>query len=338
MIHQKISVVLILLFAVGVAIADDIIIEEQGWFIQFIGSETDRKSIAIERLVAPSGEVLVADSLSDGLFQLNVDGDYPTDVTLERLDRGEYLLVASELRDRNGSPAPYILRYYISLKRTRVDFEIEISAQGQVRLDNGLSMFTPMNEQSSISFYNTTADTTSFSWFTEMGDHKRKPFQTSAVLSSPNCNLSIIFPNPLHPVCLLSNDGLNIEILTYAMPNSTVSQGNGQICSVLENGDAISAKWVVMPSATGEDDQTFSSNMVTFSAHPNGAEQSTLLAFDELPSLEPYWAVPTDASNPNTPVTSNLLTLLDRFPKVKFTWLILTDTIQRRGLWVFKDW
>ena len=312
-------------------------ISEAGWSVNYWDSDAEpHLRGTIETLIAPNGDIQFESNGDNGLLSWGCNGFYPESFDIIMQEDGKYLFFAPEFVDGNNNIVPMQVEILIDFTRDEISFEFLLTANDSLRFEDGFGIQIPLNQGAKIDFSNTTGDTASISLFGEISDHNRKPFQGCAGIQSEECNMNIVLRNPLHPVFLINQDGLELEIITVAPPNSAAS-GFSNIASILGAGNSIETSWAFIPRSLDNESQ-YMGNIAVFSPHPESHEQSVFLAFDDIPSLEPRWAVPTDPENLLTPVTSNLLSILDMFPDINYTWLILTDNIQKMGRWYFKDW
>ncbi len=214
---------------------------------------------------------------------------------------------------------------------------VNIESHATVRYENGFQLRIPLDTGARVSFWNATSDTICASLYGVINDHDRFPFQVFSRIEDHDNRMSIAFSNPLHPVNKIVPDGLDLDLMLSPPPYATNMSGLKNIAPILEDGDVIASEFRIVDTNPYPVNEK-GGNVVVFSPHPEASEQAITLAFDELPSLAPNWAIPTDAQNPSTPVTSQILSFLDIYPDVKFTLLMLTDGLERYGDWYFKDW
>jgi hypothetical protein len=310
-----------------------------GWSVSYFnGDAAHGQSGSISRLTAPSGTELYSASDSAGLFNWRMGSLVPAAVNENLLADSSLELHIPEFSDDHGNAAPVEVFLALCPSPEELTFTMRLTVHDTVRFDDGSAVLIPLETGARIDFYNTTPDTDSYLIHPDIPPNQRKPFQNLAAISGSQCRMLLTLRHPLLPVPMVTSQGLQLEFLVATPPNTTHPTGLGNICSILEPGDTISARWgIATPIADG-----YPSAYACLAPHPNAAEQTTLFAFDDIPMYEsgvtPGWAVPTDPNNPRTAITNNLLRLLDAHPDVKFVWLLLTDNIQRLGNWYFPGW
>lgn len=286
--------------------------------------------IRVERL---GEEPLFVGAPSHSFFCWSAGGSQAATGVIRHESNGELRIHYSQLPVTEHTSLPVNLTMMMRGVAEGLQVKVELTVNTAVRFNSGVWCTVPLDASGWVDFVN-SAGAVPAVMPPDSGRRAHIPYQSLADVHTLYGNFRLVFPQPLAPTPVRVSEGLRLELLTSSVPNVTAPSGGGNFCSILEPGDTVRCEWVILPPRSNEKSLT----IATFSSHPNSAPQSIYFAFDDIPSLETRWGVPTDASNSHTPITSNLLGLLDDFPTVKYTWLILTDGIQRLGNWYFPGW
>jgi len=307
---------------------------DSGWRIS-IGSDVGQTATigAIELLVTPSGSTVFIANDEKGLFDWIHGVQRPTNVDFESF--GDHAVATLRgFRTIQGANLPLTATITFSGNESELFCDAIVTATSTCRLDKGLGVSIPIDGNGYVDFYNTKGKLENNTIPTTLNEPYRLPAQHTIVVRSGMGAVQINLRNPILPTPARTSQGVELELLAWYRPNTTNANGLKNLCSILLPGDTVRASWGVTSALVGEPTRS----IALFSPHPYGGDCSAMLAFDDIPSLEPEWAVPTNANDLTTPITSGWLKILDEFPDIKFTWLLLTDSIQRLGNWHFIGW
>jgi len=326
--------------------ANNFSIQNNGWKIEFFSNEAAPLSIgSIKTITSPSNDTIFTSISGRGLFEWDLGGAFPLDFSISQKDDNRFDYHIDHFITPSGLNIPLSVDLQVFLQNEEISFTTRFTAHDTIRFDEGLSLRMPLDFVTRVDFTGATGDTISYNLYYEIKPQLRYPFCNLIKINShfrtgsDLYNLFIILRNPLILVPHLYQDHLNLEILISNDPNTTRPEGSGKICSILNPGETLEVSWGIMsPAVKGHNQARPGYNIAVFSAHPQASEQSTYLSFDDIPSFEPGWMAPTDSQNPHIRVSSNLLSFLDLFPDIKFTYLLLTDNIQRLGKWFWREW
>jgi hypothetical protein len=315
------------------------IIRSEGWTVEYIfDSMPGTESGAICLLISPAGDTLFQTTNGRGLFSFAVGGAYPSLSQLVQTGDQSFAVTSIAFRDMFGIEFPLLAHTDINFSRDEIVFDHYLTVSGNLRFEKGYSLAIPLGFGARLDFMGATGDTSSITLFDQPLADLRRPFTNLIGVQDGANHLQIVLRNPLNPVPNPTADALLLELLIAKPSNSTHMRDLKNICSILLPGDTIRASWSIPAVNPNGMQRNPTGNFAFFSAQPHSAEQSIILAFDELPDILPPWTVPTNSENLQTPVSSNLLSLLDLYPDVKFTYLLVLDDIQKMTDWFWPSW
>lgn len=310
------------------------ILLSSGWRFNIVSDLSEGNAVgAISELTDPTGTSIFSAIGDEGLFDWTAGVKRPTSVGIESFP-DKAIAILSGFRTQQGGFLPLKAQMTFTGNKTELFCEVILTATSACRLEQGLGVMIPVDDVPRVDFYNTMGKLDNNIVPMALTEPFRLPFQSRIMVRSGLGSIQVNLRNPLLPVPARTADGVELEFISWYRPNTTNANGLKNLCSILTPGDSIRIEWGVTSAIAGEAPKS----IAAFSPHPRGGDCSAYLAFDDIPSLEPEWAVPTDANNLSTPVTSRWLKILDEFADVRFTWLLLTDSIQRLGNWRFIGW
>jgi len=305
-----------------------------GWQFTIISDASEGIAMGgIDRLTTPNGTEIFSSAGDEALFDWTVGVQRPSHVEVASVN-DQIIATLSGFRTIQGASLPLKARMTYTANEAELFCEVVLTATATCRIEQGLGVMIPVDDMAQVDFFNTMGKLDNNIIPIELTEPFRLPFQNRIITRSGLGAVQLNLRNPILPTPARTASGVELELVTWYRPNTTNPNGLKNLCSILAPGDSIHIEWGVSSADIGDPLKS----IAVFSPHPRGGDCSAYLAFDDIPSLEPEWAVPTDASNVATPVTSRWLQILDEFPDVRFTWLLLTDSIQRLGNWRFIGW
>lgn len=307
---------------------------QSGWTLTFVSDPAEGVALGgISQLTTPKNETIFQTAGDQALFDWTGGVKRPTSVEIDANEQ-QIISTLGGFRSNGGAPLPLKAQMIFTGNSVELFCEVILTAESACRLENGVSIVIPSDDFRQIDFFNTRGKLDNNIIPLELTEPFLLPFQNRIIVRSGLGAVEINLRNPLMPVPKRTSEGVELELINWFRPNTTNNAGLKNLSTILLPGDTIRVEWSVASAGLNEPAKAIAS----FSPHPRGGDCSAYLAFDDIPSVEPNWVVPTGPENPATPVTSRWLRVLDEFPDVKFTWLLLTDNIQRMGNWHFPGW
>jgi hypothetical protein len=235
-------------------------------------------------------------------------------------------LLSEQMQGPDGS-LPLRTRITYRLRKNRLRIFYQFEATGQVELTRGLEISITSSKLKAITTRNHFGEQTPIIC-QDRNHNYHHALQQVYELCNDRCRMVLLFPNPFQSFVTIEERAPVLFFHWYVLPASALVKarkpsGPG-FASVLSKGQTLQRELeLIIFNQNDPPAPTFP--LAYFSPFPEGYDQVITIGLDDIPFHR--WCIARSSHDPQSPVQSELVHLLDNHPKMKMSWLVVPDAI-----------
>lgn len=276
--------------------------------------------------------------IDSGLFLgLQASESYPAPGTITKTSANSITFHSDHFQGPQAYPIDTIVTYTIKDDQLWVDFDFKF--KDTITLDYGLECDMICSAWDKIKCYTNQSLDNEYS-FQPPEDQQKSFLNQLLFLTGNKANLMVVEPNPYHSTLYTFQASGTTNYATFVFVDSEEPRNDlpgPRLCSQMTAGQTLHRSLCLIPTQSSfQPDKYLEEHpLVYFSPHKAGYDSSVVFMWDELPIYigdDNPWGYAETEDDPGNYWIACMIKQLDKYPDLKFTWLITPDGISAFNL------